>query len=88
MKWNNVIHVKTLPKNIENNCINVVEYLEGKYGEDFIKEASSIGEKNGESLYLVRTFKKINDKDLLIFKDILGKDYVSVTTSANSFSFD
>lgn len=88
MKWNNIIKVKISPKNIENNCNNMVEYLENKYGENFIKEESLIGTNNGESVFLVRTFRKINDKDLLILKDILGKDYISATTSADTFHFD
>ena len=88
MKWNNVIHLKTKTNNIEKNCINVVEYLDGRYGENFIKEQSIIGIENGESVFLVRTFKKIGEKDLLIFKDILGTDYVSVTSEAKTFHFD
>lgn len=88
MKWNNIIKVRTTLKNIENNCNNVVEYLENKYGENFIKEESLIGDSNGESLFLVRTFRKINDKDLFILKEILGEDYISVTTSADTFHFD
>lgn len=88
MKWNNIVKVKIHTKNIENNCNIMVEYLENRYGEDFIKERSLVGFENGESVFLIRTFKKINDKDLIIFKDILGKDYISANVKADTFSFD
>ncbi|MGL5716632.1 hypothetical protein [Cetobacterium sp.] len=88
MKWNNIIYVKIGLKNIDNNCNNVVEYLENRYGEDFIKEKSLIGAENGESVFLVRTFKKINEKDLVVFKEMLGNDYICAKVKTEGYSFD
>lgn len=88
MKWNNLVRIKILLENIEENWNSVVEYFDNKYDENFIKEKSSIGIENGEGIFLIRTYRKINEKDLLILKEILGKNYISATVDSNTFSPD
>lgn len=88
MKWNNIVRIKIALKNTEEDWNSVVEYFDNKYDEDFIKEKSLIGIENGEGIFLIRTYRKINEKDLLILKEILGENYISATVNSNTFSPD
>lgn len=88
MKWNNIVRIKIALKNTEEDWNSVVEYFDNKYDEDFIKEKSLIGIEDGNGVFLIRTFRKISEKDLLILKEILGENYISATVDSNTFSFD
>ena len=84
MLWNNIIKIKTFTKNIGKNCDNVVNYLENRYENNFIKEESNIGDNDGISYYLVRTARKINNSDLEDIKYNLGEDLISISVSADT----